>query len=144
SAQARQNRYYADLAASVQAVTEKVLLNMARHLARTTGLKHLCFAGGVGYNSAANGRLAREAPFEQVYIQPAAGDSGGALGAALYAYHVLLGKPRAFVMGHGYWGQGHAEAAVADALQAAGARSGRVDDPERLTERVAAALAAGK
>jgi carbamoyltransferase len=117
---------------------------MARHLRATTGLKNLCFAGGVGYNSAANGRLARESGFERIYIQPAAGDSGGALGAALYAYHVLLQKPRAFVMEHSYWGLGHPNGTATDALRAAGARFEVIDDEERLAQRVAGELAGGK
>jgi carbamoyltransferase len=143
-AAARQNEYYADLAASVQAVTEDVLLAMARHLRTTTGMSNLCFAGGVGYNSAANGRLARESGFERIYIQPAAGDSGGALGAALYAYHVLLQQPRAFVMEHSYWGLGHQNGVAADALRAAGARFEVIDDEEQLAQRVASALSEGQ
>lgn len=144
-AAAQQNQYYADLAASVQAVTEEVLLGMARALKRRyPELEALCFAGGVGYNSAANGRLAREGPFRQVYIQPAAGDSGGALGAALYAYHVLLGQPRAFVMEHSYWGLGTSEASVIPTLRAAGARFEVIEEEARLIERVAAELAAGR
>jgi carbamoyltransferase len=141
---ARQNQYYSDLAASVQAVIETVLLKMAGHLRRTTGQKRLCFAGGVAYNSAANGRLVREAPFEEVYIQPAAGDSGGALGAALYAYHVLLGKPRAFVMEHSYWGAGYREAQIVQAMREAGATYQRFDDETQLADRVAAELTEGK
>ena len=85
------------------------MLKMAQYAYETTGLKRLCMAGGVALNSVANGRILRETPFEDVYIQPAAGDSGGALGAALYAYHVLLGKPRKFVMEHAYWGQAYSD-----------------------------------
>jgi len=92
--------HYADIAASIQRVTEDTLLKMARYAHARTGSRRLCMAGGVALNSVANGRIARETPFEQIFIQPAAGDSGGALGAALYAYHVLLGKPRRFVMDH--------------------------------------------
>src|SRR5712691_6177500 len=99
------NQYYADIAASIQRVTEELLLGMARHVHRQTGMKRLCIAGGVGLNSVANGRILRETPFEELFIQPAAGDGGGALGAALWAYNALLGKPRDFVMRHAYWGQ---------------------------------------
>src|SRR5215472_14125114 len=77
---ARLNQHYADIAASIQRVTEELLLGMARHLHEQTGLKRLCIAGGVGLNSVANGRILRETPFEELYIQPAAGDGGGALG----------------------------------------------------------------
>src|SRR5215472_6263275 len=82
---ARLNQHYADIAASIQRVTEELLLGMARRLHEQTGLKRLCIAGGVGLNSVANGRILRETPFEELYIQPAAGDGGGALGAALWA-----------------------------------------------------------
>jgi carbamoyltransferase len=99
------NQYYADIAASIQRVTEEILLGMARHIHQQTGMKRLCIAGGVGLNSVANGRILRETPFEELYIQPAAGDGGGALGAALWAYNTLLGKPRSFCMDHAYWGQ---------------------------------------
>src|SRR5712691_11819248 len=102
---ARQNQHYADIAASIQVVTEEMLLTMASHLHRETGLKHLCLAGGVALNSVANGRILRETPFEELFIQPAAGDGGGAVGAALFGYHMVLGKPRDFVMRHAYWGQ---------------------------------------
>jgi carbamoyltransferase len=100
---AQQNQAYADIAASIQRVTEDVLLRMAIHAYHRTGSKRLCIAGGVALNSVANGRIQRELPFEEVWIQPAAGDSGGAVGAALYVYHVLLGYPRRFVMEHAYW-----------------------------------------
>jgi carbamoyltransferase len=103
----------ADLAASVQSVTEEVLLGLARELHRATGLKRLCLAGGVALNSVANARIMRETPFEEVWVQPAAGDSGGALGAALYAAHAGLGLPRGFTMQHAYWGEAHARAEIA-------------------------------
>ncbi len=83
-----------DLAASIQAVTEEILLRMAHHVHRETGLKHLCLAGGVALNCVANGRILRETPFEDIWIQPAAGDAGGALGAALSVWHRYLGNPR--------------------------------------------------
>ncbi len=83
-----------NLAASVQAVTETIMLKMAANLHSVTGMNNLCIAGGVGLNCVANGRLLRESPFENVWVQPAAGDSGGAIGAALFVWHQLLGKPR--------------------------------------------------
>jgi carbamoyltransferase len=83
-----------DLAASIQAVTEEVLLRVGRAVHRQTGMKHLVLAGGVALNCVANGRLLREGPFEDLWIQPAAGDAGGALGAALFVWHQLLEKPR--------------------------------------------------
>ncbi len=83
-----------DLAASVQNVTEEILLRIVRHIHAQTGEKHLCLAGGVALNCVANGRILREGPFESLWIQPAAGDAGGSLGAALYTWHQILGKPR--------------------------------------------------
>lgn len=83
-----------NLAASIQQVTETILLRIANRLHADTGMKNLCVAGGVGLNCVANGRLLRESPFENVWVQPAAGDAGGALGAALFVWHQLLGQPR--------------------------------------------------
>ncbi len=83
-----------DLAASIQKVTEEIMLRAARHVHRQVGTPNLCLAGGVALNCVANGRVLREGPFERVWIQPAAGDAGGALGVALLIWHQLLGKPR--------------------------------------------------
>jgi carbamoyltransferase len=83
-----------DLAASVQAVCEDVVLKAAEYAHRTTGLNHLVMAGGVALNCVANGELSRRGPFEKIWVQPAAGDAGGALGAALYVWHHLLGNAR--------------------------------------------------
>ena len=83
-----------DLAASIQAVTEEVVLRIGRHVRHRTGMKHLVLAGGVALNCVANGRLLREGDFEDLWIQPAAGDAGGALGAALFVWYQLLNKPR--------------------------------------------------
>lgn len=84
---------YVDVAASIQTVTEEVSLKMAQALHRQTGLRKLRMAGGPALNSVANGRILWETPFEELYVQPSAEDGGGAVGAALYAYHALLGKP---------------------------------------------------
>jgi len=83
-----------DIAASIQAVTEEIVLRIARYAHELTGAKNLTMAGGVALNCVANGRILREGPFEQVWIQPAAGDAGGALGAALFTWHELLDEPR--------------------------------------------------
>jgi carbamoyltransferase len=83
-----------DLAASVQAVTEEVMLRTARHVRRETGMRNLCLAGGVALNCVANGIILREGIFDDIWIQPAAGDAGGALGAALFAWHQVLGNSR--------------------------------------------------
>ena len=83
-----------DLAASIQAVTEEIVMRMGRDVQKKTGMKHLVLAGGVALNCVANGKLLREGPFEDIWIQPAAGDAGGALGAALFTWYQLLDKPR--------------------------------------------------
>jgi carbamoyltransferase len=140
---ARRNQHYADLAASIQVVTEELVLNMARAAQRATGLRRLCLAGGVGLNSVANWKILRETGFEELYVHPAAGDSGGAVGAALYAYHTLLGKPRAFVMEHAFWGQAHDEGAVRAFLDGENIPHERLDD-ERLLDRTVDALAGGQ
>ena len=140
----RRNQYYADLAASVQSMTEEAVLSLANHAHERTGSKKLCIAGGVALNSVANGRLVREGPFEDIFIQPAAGDSGGALGAALYAYHVLLGKPRQFTMEHAYWGQEHAPGVIRDVLDRAGLKYKTYENDERLIESVVNDLVGGK
>jgi carbamoyltransferase len=141
---ARVNQHYADIAASAQHVTEEVVLKMASHAHDLTGSKNLCMAGGVALNSVANGRIARETPFERIYIQPAAGDSGGALGAALYAYHVLLGKPRRFVMEHAYWGQAYDPVRQQSAVTAGGRQFELEPDLERRAERIVDDLLAGR
>ena len=105
----RENEHYADIAASIQKVTEEILLKLINSLHKETGLKKLCLAGGVALNSVANGRIMRETPFEEIFIQPAAGDGGGALGAALHVYHGLMGKPRNFVLEHAFWGKAYSE-----------------------------------
>ncbi|MCS6862855.1 MAG: hypothetical protein NZT92_21330, partial [Abditibacteriales bacterium] len=138
------NQYYADIAASIQKVTEEILLKMANHLHKETGMKKLCIAGGVGLNSVANFRILRETPFEELYVQPAAGDSGGAVGAALYAYNVLLGKPRRFVMEHAYWGDEHGEGAIVDFLRSQNIKAEHIEDDEKLFDRVIDKLLAGK
>lgn len=93
-----------DLAASVQKVTEEVVLRMANYLYKKTGLKNLCMAGGVALNCVANGRVLRESPFENIFIQPAAGDAGGAVGVAKFIYHTLLGNPRTAPIKDTYFG----------------------------------------
>ncbi len=92
--ESRLTRRDMDVAHSLQVVTEEIMCRMARHVQRQTGMKKLCMAGGVALNCVANGRILREGIFEDIWIQPAAGDAGGALGAALLVWHQYLGKPR--------------------------------------------------
>ncbi|MBI1979440.1 MAG: hypothetical protein HYS58_01605, partial [Elusimicrobia bacterium] len=135
---------YADIAASIQKVTEEIMVKMANHLHKTTGLKKLCLAGGVALNSVANYRILRETPFEEIYIQPAAGDSGGAIGAALYAYHVLLGKPRVFTMEHAYWGKTYGNGDIHDFLAGNQIHHQTIEEDEKLFDRIIDALLQGK
>jgi carbamoyltransferase len=138
------NQYYADVAATIQRVTEDTLLKMANHLYKETGLTKLCLAGGVALNSAANGRILRETPFEDLFIQPAPGDSGGAAGAALYAWHVLLGKPRQFTLEHAYLGQEYTDGDIQAFLDRSGISYETFDDDEALISRLVIDLMAGK
>jgi carbamoyltransferase len=141
---AKENEYYADLAASIQVVTEEVLLKLAQQACQETGLTRLCMAGGVALNSVANGRIIRETKVEELYVQPSAGDGGGSIGAALYAYHAILGKPRNFVLEHAYWGEQHGPAAIEEFLKGNGIQYQRFHDQDKLIERVVDHLVKGK
>src|SRR4029434_4534571 len=92
-----------DLARSIQLITEEVMLKMAAFAHRETGMRDLCLAGGVALNCVGNGRILREGPFEEIWIQPAAGDAGGALGVALALWHRRVGKPRLSPERAGTW-----------------------------------------
>ena len=135
-----------DLAASVQSVTEEVVLACARHVHEETGLTNLCLAGGVALNCVANGRLLREGPFERLWIQPAAGDAGGALGAALFAWHQLLNEkrtPKATDAQKGsLLGPRYSTIEVRKALDSSGAVYATLEEPA-LLERVAELLSHG-
>ena len=135
-----------DLAASIQVVTEMATLAMARFAHRETGLPSLCIAGGVALNCVANGRILREGPFASIWIQPAAGDAGGALGAALLVHHQILGAPRepsgiADTQSASLLGPSFADDEIAAFLEAEGIPSERYADEESLVRRVADALA---
>jgi len=110
--ESKMEEFHWDMAASVQKVTEEVVLRMARDIHAKTGMKNLCMAGGVALNCVANGRVIREGPFENLWVQPAAGDAGGALGAALFAHNSVLGNPRTFRMDHAFWGPEFSEAEI--------------------------------
>ena len=123
-----------DLAASVQQVTEEVVLALARSLQAETGMRNLCLAGGVALNCVANGRLLREGLFDQVWIQPAAGDAGGALGAALYAHYAWAGNSRVALendsMQGAYLGPEYKQQEIDTALIDCGAKFTRLSDPD--------------
>jgi len=130
-----------DLAASVQKVTEKILLRIARHVHDKTGMKDLCLAGGVALNCVANGRLLAEGPFERIWIQPAAGDAGGALGAAMLIWHQLLDNPRTPLPGDSQSGSLLGPAFAPDQIEAFLKQTGAVyetfDNDESLCDGVA-------
>lgn len=136
-----------DLAASVQAVTEEVVIKLARGIRQTTGQTNLCLAGGVALNCVANGKLLKEKIFDNIWIQPAAGDAGGAVGAALAAYHLMLNQPRVVdptdAMQGSYLGPSYSQGEIDSRLRAAGAVFVTVSDDE-LIEQTAQALADGK
>lgn len=141
----RYNEHYADIAASIQVVTEELILSLVRALHRQTGSKRLCLAGGVALNSVANGRILRETPFEELYVQPSAGDGGGALGAALVAWHCALGQSdRRFVMDHAYWGEEFTPDQTRSALEASGLKGHWVDDEAGLIDQTVDRLMSGK
>lgn len=131
-----------DVAAALQAMLEEAYLGLVRGLWERTRVPAICLAGGVALNAVANGRIRLETPFEDVFIQPAAGDSGTAVGAAFYVWHQVLGKPRGFVMEHAYTGPEYSDEECAAAVATAGLESDYVDD-ERLFPLVAERLAAG-
>jgi carbamoyltransferase len=136
-----------DLARSVQVITEEVMLKMARYVHRETGMKHLCLAGGVALNCVANGRVLKEVPFEDIWIQPAAGDAGGSLGVALAIWHRYLGKPRTVngcdAMKGSYLGPRDSEAEIENYLRENHLAHMKYSR-EQLPEVVAEFLAAGK
>jgi len=136
-----------DLAASIQSVTEEVILRLTRALAAETGISNLCLAGGVALNCVANGKVWRDRRFENIWIQPAAGDAGGALGSALAAYHQFLNQPRRIegmdLMRGSYLGPLFSQPEIERRLAAVGARF-EVCDDQRLLNASADALAAGK
>ena len=138
------NQHYADVAASIQAVTEKLIVKLAQQLYHQTGLRHLCLAGGVALNSVANARILQETAFEELYIQPSAGDGGGALGAALFAWHTALGNSQRFVMDHAYWGQSYNQDEIRHALNEHGLKGQYIDDESKLVEMAVDRLTSGK
>jgi len=145
--EARLTQRHMDLAASIQAVTEEVVLRLTGALARETGAENLWLAGGVALNCVANGRVVRDGRFKRLWIQPAAGDAGGALGAAFCAYHLFRGQPRKpaepDAMAGAYLGPAFSQTDVEGRLARVGARFATLSD-DRLLEATVEALAAGK
>lgn len=147
--------FHMDMAASIQAVVEEVVLRLTRSLAKETGQKNLCMAGGVALNCVANGKILRDGAFENIWVQPAAGDAGGALGAALAACHLYKDQPRAALpadnkamrmsadrMAGSYLGPVYAQADIEQRLRAAGAKF-EVMSQEAMLDTAANALTNG-
>lgn len=135
-----------DLASSIQVVTEEIVMKMARHAAKVTGQRKACLAGGVALNCVANGRLLREEIFEDVWIQPASGDAGGAVGAALYGWHQIMGNARAVPldgdgMSAAYLGPSFPDGEIETYLEASGYPYEALDDHQLRAKRVAQLIA---
>lgn len=142
----KRSTYYADVAASLQVVVEDVLVDWARSLRISSGLDNLCVAGGVAYNSVANGRILRESGFKDVYIQPAAGDSGAAVGAALAAYYAQVGAPANGhqVLEDAYLGKQFSDSEVRAVLDRNGCSYHTLENEDELVAAVAGYLSEGK
>ena len=137
-----------NLAAALQGRLEEVYLGMLKKLGERSGLKSVCLAGGVAFNCVANGKIFDKTNFEKVYVHPAAGDGGLAVGAAYYVWHQILGKPRSFAMEHAYWGPGYTNEENRRALESAGlmqncCRAQELSEDE-LMRQTAAIVAKGK
>ena len=140
-------QFHMDVAASIQAVLDETVLRLTRSLARQTGSRNLCLAGGVALNCVANGKVLRDGHFDNIWIQPAAGDAGGAVGSALAAYHIFKGQPRKINgsdgMSGSYLGPHYSQAEIERRLVAAGAKFAVLDEPLML-EATAQALVGEK
>lgn len=144
-------QYHKDIAASAQAMYEEAFFHLLNHVASETKMNSLALAGGCAMNSVANGKIFNHTPFKEVYIQPAAGDSGGSIGAAYAVWHQLLNHPRAFVMHHSYWGPSYSANQIQSLLQERSNDIGtaqctitRYDNELPLCQRTAQAISEGK
>ena len=140
-----------NIAASAQAMYEEAFFHLLNHVAASTGQTQLALAGGCAMNSVANGKIFECSPFTEVYIQSAAGDAGGCIGAAYVVWHQILKQPRAFRMQHSYWGPSFSREAIADLLQAnflelqqAGCATEEISNESELCRRTALAIGQGK
>jgi len=135
--------YYCDMAASIQKVTEEVIMKMATHLHEVTGLPNLCLAGGVALNSVANFKTLRDGPFENVYIHPAPGDDGGCVGAAYWAYNHVLDQPRGPALDHAYLGSEYSDEEIEEFLTKNDIAFEKIEDDEAFFDFVARSLEEG-
>jgi len=141
---AKTQEHYADIAASLQAVFEEAVIKLAQKLHQLTGLDRLCLAGGGGLNSVANWKIIEQTPFKEAFIQPAAGDGGGALGAALAVYHIALGQERKFELKHAYYGKSYSLEEIKDFLEKKHIKYEFIGDENKLIERVVDRLLKGE
>ncbi len=136
--------FYCDMAASIQRVTEEIVMKMAIAAHKETGMKNLCLAGGVALNSVCNFKIMRDGPFDNVYVHPAPGDDGGAVGAAYWAYNHLLKQPRGPALDHAYLGPEHGDEAIEAFLKKNDIPFQKIEDDEEFYTFVAQALADGE
>jgi carbamoyltransferase len=141
-------KVHRDGAASLQARLEEVLFEMLRALHSRTGQKAVCLAGGVAFNCVANGKIFDQTPFEQIFVQPAAGDAGLAIGAAYFVHHQILGQPRSFAMQDAYWGPGYTREQIRSAVATSrlGSEGFEISElhEEVMAKEAAKEIAAGK
>jgi carbamoyltransferase len=140
---------YENIASSLQAMYEEAFFHLLNYVYEQTKTPAICLAGGCAMNSVANGKIFDRTPFQEVYIQAAAGDAGGALGAAYYVWHQVLNKPRKFVMEHVYWGPEFSEAEINQELtlrelELKGCKVEKIEDKEKLCRRTAEEIVNGK
>ncbi len=129
--------FHQDMAASLQAKTEEVILGLLNHLYQETKQQNVCLSGGVALNSVANGKILRRTPFKRLFIQPAAGDAGSAMGAALYVHNVVLGNAHRFRMKHAYWGPGFGDVEIRRFLDEKKINYQSFDSHHALSKKVA-------
>ncbi len=142
--EAEMTDFHRDIACSGQRTVEEIMVKMAAHVHRETGLDNVCLAGGVGLNCVANWRILQESGFKNIFIQPAAGDSGGALGTAFYISNTVLKQPRTFRMDHALWGPQFSNDEIRAALTEAGADFEFLQDEPALLRQTAQMIADGK
>lgn len=138
------NPHYADIAASIQRVTEETMLKIVEYAHKLTGMENLCMAGGVALNSKVNGRIMKEGPFKRIFIQPASGDSGCSFGAALLVYNTLLQKPRKYIMENAYLGQGYKKEEVKSFLERYDIDYEYIGSEKSLVDSIAKEIKSGK
>jgi carbamoyltransferase len=147
NAESELTQFHMDIAASVQKVTEDVMMRIVRHVHSETGLQNLCMAGGVALNCVANGIIQREGPFKNIWLQPAAGDAGGSLGGALFAWHQIMDKPRKPVFpdsqNGSYLGPKFSNDEILRYLDSAGAVYKKYDGETELCDKIAELLDGG-